>query len=145
MFHTFGGFDEGMFAWGEDADLAFRLYAAGIHTRTLDLALPHAWGHSVEGDRRLGAFRAYLLARNRLLVAARNLSWPLLLLALPVLALAHCALAVRRARQGLLAPFVRGVGRGVLAGGRARRGWRGRRFGLAHLVEFAKSGGSDER
>ena len=141
LFQRFGGFAEELFAWGEDADLALRLFAAGIRTRTLDLALPHAWGHSVEGDRGLGALRAYLLARNRLLVAARTFSGPLLLLALPVLALAHGALAVRRVRQGTLAPFLRGVGRGVRVGWRARRGWRGRRLGVAGLIAHVTNGG----
>jgi GT2 family glycosyltransferase len=142
LFRRYDGFDEHLFAWGEDADLAFRLYAAGVRTETLDLALPHAWGHSVGSDRGLGELRSFLLARNRALVAARNLSWPLLLLALPVMAVAHCALAARRAGQGLLLPFLKGVGRGVLTARAARRQWRGDRFGIASLVGYARGGGS---
>ena len=74
LFHRFGGFHEPMFAWGEDADLALRLYAGGVRTATLDLALPHAKGHSVAGDEQLSGFRAFLLARNRVLVGARTFS-----------------------------------------------------------------------
>jgi GT2 family glycosyltransferase len=142
LFQRYGGFHEYLFAWGEDADLAFRLYAAGVRTRALDLALPHAWGHSISGDRGLGELRSFLLARNRALVAARNLSWPLLLLALPVMAVAHGALAARRAGQGLLLPFLRGAGRGVLAARTARRQWQGDRFGVGCLVGYARGGGS---
>ncbi|MGK5738661.1 glycosyltransferase family 2 protein [Micromonospora sp. URMC 103] len=138
LFHRFGGFYEHLFAWGEDADLAFRLYAAGLRTRGLDLVLPHAGGHSVEGDNKLQGFRAFLLARNRLLVAARTFTWPLMVVAIPVLALAHLALAARRVRQGLLRPFLRGVGRGLLDGPAARRQWKGERFGFASLFGYLK-------
>ncbi|GAB3072772.1 glycosyltransferase family 2 protein [Micromonospora schwarzwaldensis] len=133
LFRRFDGFWEHLFAWGEDADLAFRLHAAGLRTRALDLALPHAGGHSVAGDDRLTGFRAFLLARNRLLVAARTFTGPLLLVTLPVLAVAHVALAARRMRQGLLRPFLRGVGRGLVEAPAARRHWTGRRFGVAAL------------
>ncbi|MEU7614347.1 glycosyltransferase [Micromonospora sp. NPDC049204] len=136
LFHQFGGFYEHLFAWGEDADLAYRLYASGYRTRALDLVLPHAGGHSVEGDNKLQGFRAFLLARNRLLVAARVFTWPLMLLAMPVLALAHLALAARRVRQGLLWPFLRGVGRGLAESPAARRQWNGKRFGFASLYSY---------
>ncbi|MET8230330.1 glycosyltransferase [Micromonospora sp. NPDC005298] len=136
LFRRFGGFYEHLFAWGEDADLAFRLYASGVRTHRSELVLPHAGGHSVEGDHTLQGFRAYLLARNRLLVAARTFTWPLMLVAIPVLALAHLALAVRRVRQGLLRPFLRGVGEGLRGGPRARRQWPGERFGFATLISY---------
>ncbi|MGN9914301.1 glycosyltransferase family 2 protein [Phytohabitans sp. LJ34] len=140
VFEEFGGFHEHLFAWGEDADLAYRLYAAGRRTRPLDLALRHAGGHSVEGDGKLLGFRAFLLARNRILVAARTFSWPLALLAIPFIALAHCALAARRARQGLLRPFLRGVARGLWESPAARREWRGERFGIASLTGYLRTG-----
>lgn len=139
IFQEFGGFHEHLFAWGEDADLAYRLYAADRRTQTLDLALEHAGGHSVGGDVKLLGFRAYLLARNRILVAARTFSGPLAILAVPLIALAHCALAARRARQGLLRPFLRGVGAGLREAPAARRGWRGRRFGLAALAGYLRT------
>jgi GT2 family glycosyltransferase len=140
LWRRYGGFAEALFAWGVDADLAFRLYASGIRTGMVDLALPHAWGHSVEGEPKLHGFRAFLLARNRILVASRNLSWPLLLLALPFMVLAHLALGVRRARQGMLGPFLRGVGHGLRAAPAARRGRKGPRFGLAHLRAYLRGG-----
>jgi N-acetylglucosaminyl-diphospho-decaprenol L-rhamnosyltransferase len=140
LYRRYGGLCDHLFAWGEDADLAFRLYASGQRTRALDLALPHAGGHSVDGDSRLLGFRAFLLARNRLLVAARTFSWPLALLAIPFIALAHLALAARRARQGLLRPFLRGVGHGLKEGPAARRQWRGARFGVASLVRYLRAG-----
>ncbi|MGB2567555.1 glycosyltransferase family 2 protein [Micromonospora citrea] len=142
LFRRFGGFDEHLFAWGEDADLAFRLCGAGLRTRALDLVLPHAGGHSVEGDDKLQGFRAFLLARNRLLVAARTFSWPLMLVAVPILALAHVALAARRVRQGLLRPFLRGVGRGLVEGPAARRQWQGERFGFACLWSYLRGRGA---
>jgi GT2 family glycosyltransferase len=141
VFDELGGFHAPLFAWGEDADLAFRLYATGLHTRALDLGLPHKGGHSVDGDAELLGFRAYLLARNRILVAARCFSWPLALLAIPFLAVAHLALALRRARQGLLRPFLRGVGRGLLGAVPARRRWTGARFGIASIVSYLRRAG----
>nr|BFE63233.1 glycosyltransferase family 2 protein [Dactylosporangium thailandense] len=138
LFHRFGGLYEPMFAWGEDSDLAFRMYAAGVRTESLDLALPHAWGHSVEGNAELTEFRSFLLARNRVLVAARGLTWPLLLGTVPILLAAHLALAVRRTRQGLLRSFLRGVGRGLAMAPAARRDWRGRRLGVAALVRHLR-------
>ncbi|UWZ36877.1 glycosyltransferase [Dactylosporangium roseum] len=140
LFRQFGGLYEPMFAWGEDADLAFRMYASGVRTGTLDLALPHAWGHSVEGDTKLSEFRSFLLARNRVLVAARDFTWPLLLCALPLLLVSHMALAVRRALKGLLGSFLRGIGRGLVMAPAARRDWRGPRFGINDCFSYLRRG-----
>jgi N-acetylglucosaminyl-diphospho-decaprenol L-rhamnosyltransferase len=134
VFQLYGGMSARLFAWGEDMDLALRLTASGVRTRTLDLALPHAWGHSVEGDPELVRRRAFLLARNRILVAARAFSVPLLLVAVPWLAVAHLALALRRALQGLLVPFLKGVWSGVRTAASARHEWTGPRFGLRTLA-----------
>jgi N-acetylglucosaminyl-diphospho-decaprenol L-rhamnosyltransferase len=139
LYRRFDGLFAHLFAWGEDADLAYRLYAAGVRTRALPLALPHHGGHSVGGDQALLGFRAFLLARNRLLVAARTFSGPLTVFAVPLIALAHLALALRRARQGLLRPFLRGVGRGLLEAPRARRQWRGARFGIRTLAGYLRT------
>jgi N-acetylglucosaminyl-diphospho-decaprenol L-rhamnosyltransferase len=139
LYQRFGGLYEDLFAWGEDADLALRLYAAGVRTEALDLALQHAWGHSVAGDATLTARRAYLLARNRVIVAIRNLSWPLLVLGTPLAVVAHLALAVRRVRQGTLRPFLRGVARGVVEGARARRDQDFGHFGLRDLVGYLRT------
>ena len=136
LFEALGGLDESMFAWGEDADFAFRAYSAGLRTGVLDLSLPHAWGHSVEGDASLSEFRSYLLARNRLLVAWRNLTLPLLVLLIPLLVVAHAGLAVRRARQGLLSSFAKGVLHGTTRGPAARRRRVGTRFGIRLLLKY---------
>lgn len=77
-FDTSGGFDEDLFAWGEDAGLAIRMYAAGITTDELLIGLQHEGGHSVaslSGQR----LKARLLSRNRLLVLKRNFTSPFLL------------------------------------------------------------------
>jgi N-acetylglucosaminyl-diphospho-decaprenol L-rhamnosyltransferase len=139
LYQRFGGLHEPFFAWGEDADLALRLYAAGVRTATLDLGLPHAWGHSVAGDGDLSSRRAFLLARNRVVVAMRTLSWPLLLAGLPLAAVSHLALAARRIRQGTLRPFLAGVWRGLREGPRARGTVTGRRFGLRDLIAHGRT------
>ena len=38
-----GGFDEGLFMYGEDVDLSWRVRAAGLHVRTAAGALVHHW------------------------------------------------------------------------------------------------------
>jgi N-acetylglucosaminyl-diphospho-decaprenol L-rhamnosyltransferase len=133
LYQRMGGLWEPFFAWGEDADLALRLTAAGIRTATLDLHLPHAWGHSVADDPGLGARRAFLLARNRIMVALRNLTVPLLVLGAPLAVLAHLGLALRRIRQGTLRPFLAGIWAGLREGPAARRANPGPRFGVRAL------------
>lgn len=67
-------FDEDLFAWGEDAGLAVRLFASGISTDCLNLSLEHVGGHSVaspHGQR----LKARLLARNRLIVLRRDFTF----------------------------------------------------------------------
>jgi GT2 family glycosyltransferase len=70
-FEASGGFDADLFAWGEDAGLAIRFYAAGTRTDELLLGLQHEGGHSVAslaGQR----LKARLLSRNRLIVLKRS-------------------------------------------------------------------------
>lgn len=67
------GFATEFFAWGEDADLALRLWNRGIRTEGLELALHHVGGHSISAlDTRRK--KAFWLARNRLFVLRRNYS-----------------------------------------------------------------------
>lgn len=68
-----GGFDDTLFAWGEDAEFAFRLVANGIETGELDVCVPHIGGHSA-GALPSRRRRAESLARNRQIVAARYLA-----------------------------------------------------------------------
>jgi GT2 family glycosyltransferase len=42
-FAATGGFDEGLFMYGEDVDLSWRVRAAGLHVRTAAGALVHHW------------------------------------------------------------------------------------------------------
>jgi N-acetylglucosaminyl-diphospho-decaprenol L-rhamnosyltransferase len=42
-FAATGGFDEGLFMYGEDVDLSWRARAAGLHARTADGALVRHW------------------------------------------------------------------------------------------------------
>jgi N-acetylglucosaminyl-diphospho-decaprenol L-rhamnosyltransferase len=42
-FAATGGFDEGIFMYGEDVDLSWRVRAAGLHVRTAAGALVHHW------------------------------------------------------------------------------------------------------
>ena len=69
-----GGFSEDLFAWGEDADLALRLQDLGVRCRILDEFFTHQGGHSVASDQELRRRRAWLLARNRQIVARRHYS-----------------------------------------------------------------------
>jgi N-acetylglucosaminyl-diphospho-decaprenol L-rhamnosyltransferase len=134
LFLEHGGFCAEMFAWGEDADLAFRLWAAGVRTRALDLGLRHASGHSVGGDPELLGKRAFWLARNRVMLIRRTFSRPLLLVALPWLAACQVVLGLIRLRQGLLRPFARGVAAGL----RTPSTTQGPRFGLRHLWRYLR-------
>jgi N-acetylglucosaminyl-diphospho-decaprenol L-rhamnosyltransferase len=92
-----GGLWERFFAWGEDVDLALRLWKAGWTTQVVPIRpLHHAGGHSVAsiaGQRR----KARLLARNRIMVWARMTDPRLAALLAPAWAsgaVALCALHV---------------------------------------------------
>lgn len=92
-------FDEDLFAWGEDAGLAIRLFAAGVRTGGLDLRLEHVGGHSVSsqaGQR----IKARLIARNRLLVLRRDFSLPFQLTVGSLMVLAMLVNGARKARVG---------------------------------------------
>ena len=135
-----GGLHEPLFAWGEDVDLALRLRADGHRTVPLHLSLRHDWGHTLEADATVPALKTYLMARNRLIVAARCFSLPLLLLVLTLWVPFHLALAVRKARRGQLAPLVRGLGEGSLRLRDSRSRTRGaRRFRITDVIRLSFS------
>ncbi len=125
-FRAHGGLHDAYFAWGEDADLALRLSLAGARTEALELGLRHQGGHSVTGAgvRR----RAELLARNRVLLAARLYSLPQALLfgafLAGVLVLKVPAMVAART----LAANLRGVAAGVRGARAARRAHPGPRL-----------------
>lgn len=119
-FLSFGGFDTDLFAWGEDAGLAVRMYASGIKTRLLPLELEHEGGHSVAslaGQR----FKAGLLSRNRLWVIRRDFSRSFgatIGLAQLVMILAN---GIRKITLGTGKEHFQGVARGLLQGSHPTR------------------------
>lgn len=128
VFSALGGFHDDYFAWGEDADLALRLDLAGLRTACADVGLPHQGGHSVVGP---GVQRrARLLARNRVVLAARLYSVP------QAAAFAAFFVAVLLAkvplmlRDGTLAANLLGVVSGCRAARSARRTHDGVRLRL---------------
>ncbi|MBX9244244.1 hypothetical protein ICW40_05410 [Actinotalea ferrariae] len=127
-FRALGGFHDEYFAWGEDADLALRLDLAGLRTGCVDVDLPHQGGHSVVGP---GVQRrARLLARNRVLLAARLYTAP------QAVAFAAFFVAVLAAkvplmlRDGTLTANLLGVVSGCRAARSARRSYDGARLRL---------------
>lgn len=70
-YRHYRGLDEEMFAWGEDADLAFRMNSAGEQCVPIDIVLDHLGGHSISGDSKLTIRKARLLLGNRFTIAAR--------------------------------------------------------------------------
>jgi len=70
-----GGFDEGFFAYGEDAELGLRALEAGVAPRYAPDAVVHHLGGGTWGPRSLR--KAYLVERNRARLAVAHLpsSW----------------------------------------------------------------------
>lgn len=108
LFRKFGGFNEPMFAWGEDADLALRLHLAGHGCLPLDLGLPHQGGHSI-AQGAAAKRREYLLCRNRIWVAARLYSWPQTILFTVFLLAVLVAKTPVMLRKGTLGANLRGM------------------------------------
>ena len=112
LFLDSGGLHDDLFAWGEDADLAMRQSRLGVHTSELDLRLVHAGGHSVisPAGRRL---KARLLARNRVLVARRNLSRGMTCVVVLAQVAVHLALTPRNLKRGTVGAVWAGVADGI--------------------------------
>lgn len=113
QFLGFGGFRDDFFAWGEDADLAVRMWAAGVRTDELLLALPHIGGHSISGIETLRK-KAHWLARNRILLMRSDYSvgaW--LINGLPQLGIILLN-GLRKTRQGTASAHFRGMAEGLL-------------------------------
>ena len=97
-----GGFDESLFAWGEDADWALRMTLAGCATRILPAAVDHSGGHSLtglDGQR----FKARLLMRNRVLLWRRRTTFGVKVLLFPGWVATVAALLALGARRRILA------------------------------------------
>lgn len=109
------GMLESLFAWGEDADLAWRLNRAGVACQVLDLRLEHQGGHSVAGSRAGTQFKVRLLYRNRLVIARRNLAAPKFAAFCLIYLTAMVVLSVKNFQRGALAASWLGFSDGLRA------------------------------
>ncbi len=98
QFLDLGGFAEQLFAWGEDAELALRLFAQGIKTRKSEIQIRHVGGHTIASG--AGAkFKARLINRNRILILRATYSVPAQIVWLPVMLAAVLSNMVLRAER----------------------------------------------
>jgi GT2 family glycosyltransferase len=98
QFLNLGGFAQQLFAWGEDAELALRLYAKGIKTRKSEIQIRHVGGHTVASG--AGAkLKAKLINRNRILILRATYSVPAQIVWVPVMLVAVLANMVLRAER----------------------------------------------
>lgn len=131
VFLEVGGFYEPLFAWGEDADLALRLYLGGHSCAALDLALPHQGGHSVTAGR-VSQRRARLLVGNRVTIAARLYTVPQALAFGAFLAAVLVAKTPGMLRHGTVRAHYAGVLEGCRGIRAARDSYLGPRLSLGH-------------
>lgn len=112
-YRAFGGLYEPLFAWGEDADLAWRLHRRGVPCDVLDLQLPHQGGHSVGSSVEANQFKVRSLYRNRMIVARRNLSTFNFFAFAAIYAVALTLLAVKNSKRRALAASFEGYAQGL--------------------------------
>lgn len=84
MLEEIGLFDVDFFAFLEDADLAWRARLAGWRCLYAPAARAYHVHSATAGQG--SAFKAHLLARNRIWMVLKNYPWPQLLMALPLIA-----------------------------------------------------------
>jgi GT2 family glycosyltransferase len=77
VFVETGGFDEAFFAYGDDADLGMRARLLGWKAWYAPKAIVHHRHSATAGA--YSPLKIMLVERNRLLLAIKNFSWPLLL------------------------------------------------------------------
>lgn len=111
VFEAHGGFDERLFCYCEDVDLAFRLTLAGERCIFLPSARVHHAGSAITGEQ--SDFTLYHSYRNRIWVYGKNMPWPLLILTLPGHILLHVYLLLRAGMTGRFAISLRGAWEGV--------------------------------
>lgn len=125
-----GGFDEEYFAFYEDVDLAWRARRAGLRCVLVPSVIRHQYSATARRDPRR---KAYLLARNRTRLLAKNASAAQLCLGAPRVLLYDLGLiAITAARGRTLAPL-----RGALAGLADLRAARPHRRALPMLARTA--------
>lgn len=109
LFLELGGFNEGLFMWGEDADFALTLDRLGHKTREILLGLKHTGGHSLAdlSDRRA---KAFFMARNRLFILRSRFTLKYRVLRLPVVFIAMIVNAfTRKAIDRTLVAYLKGM------------------------------------
>ncbi|POH69727.1 hypothetical protein C3B59_05120 [Cryobacterium zongtaii] len=74
QFLDFQGFVGGLFAWGEDAELAIRMSKAGVPCIGINEYFLHSGGHSFKAVPTLRQRKVWLLGRNRQLIAWQHFS-----------------------------------------------------------------------
>jgi GT2 family glycosyltransferase len=138
-FLELGGFSSQLFAWGEDAEFALKLFARGIRTKISPIVIEHFGGHSV--DSLEGAkFKARLLNRNRLLVTRATISPTARVFILPLILAGVLANMVSTNKKRKTAAF---AFRGVLEGLRdpVQFSWKKElRLGLRELRALTRRG-----
>ncbi len=77
VFEETGGFDESFFAFGDDADLGMRARLLGWSARYVPTAVVHHRHSATAGA--YSPLKVMLVERNRLLLAVKNFSLPLLM------------------------------------------------------------------
>lgn len=118
-----GGFDEAFFFYGEDADLARRAEALGVHVRFTSRApITHLGGASTAADRPAAAVEGY---RAAFLYIRRHRGRP-------SLAAARAAVVLGSALRALVAGMA-----GFAGPGSERAGWRRRRATYARVLRLA--------
>lgn len=76
-FHAIGGFDDQIFLYHEDDDLAVRLLKLGPLMHIHGAVVQHLEGHSTERSPEVARFKAYYMARSRVYGKAKHdLPWP---------------------------------------------------------------------
>jgi N-acetylglucosaminyl-diphospho-decaprenol L-rhamnosyltransferase len=98
LFLELGGFDERFFCYNEDVDFAFKARLAGYRALQVSEAAIDHLGYASSGRR--SDFAIYHGVRNRLWVFLRNMPGWLMLVMLPVHAVATFAMWVSAARYG---------------------------------------------
>ena len=123
-----GGFDESLFCFLEDVDLAFRLRLAGEHCLYVPEALVYHVGSATTGYQ--SSFAVYHYERNLVWTWLKNMPAPLLALYLPshlVVNVLTSLAAVKRRQTRLVLAAKRDATRGLPRVLRARRGIQARR------------------